>query len=193
MNPFNILFEHLQSTIDLNVEQLALIGNKFKEKKVKKKGFLLGAGEVSKHMRFIASGCLRSYYMDENSQEHTLQFGIENWWVNDLYSYLTGSPSNQFLQAIEESTILQIHKDDLEILIGEVPGIERFFRLKIQSAYVTLQERMLDNMSLTAYDRYVDFRNKYRDIEQRVPQYMIASYLGITPEFLSNIRKNAPR
>lgn len=185
-----LLAKHIRSTITVSDEELQLILSKFEEKKVKQKEFLLEAGEYSRHMCFIASGCFRSYYIDEKSQEHTLQFGIENWWINDLRSYLTSSPSTQFLQAVEFSTVLLISKEDLEIIFLEVPATERFFRLKIQSAYVSLQERLLDNMSRPAADRYIEFRAQYRNIEQRAPEYMIASYLGITPELLSSIRKN---
>lgn len=140
-------------------------------------------------MQFIAEGCLRAYYMDEEAKEHIVQFGIEGWWVNDLYSYLAKTPAKQFLQALEKSTVLQINRDTLNILYKEVPAIERFFRLKFEKAYVAFQERTLDVMSKTAEERYLEFRTKYRDIEQRVPQYMVASYLGITPEFLSSLRK----
>lgn len=151
---------------------------------------LLFPGEVSSHMRFIANGCLRAYYMDEMAKEHVVQFGIEGWWVNDLYSYLTQTPAKQFVQALEPTTILQIHRDSLNKLYDQVPAIERFYRLKFEKAYISLQDRTINSMSKTAEERYLEFRTKYRGIEQRVPQYMIASYLGITPEFLSALRKN---
>lgn len=161
----------------------------FKEQRLKKKEILLFAGDVSSHMQFIAEGCLRAYYMDETAKEHVVQFGIEGWWVNDLYSYLTQTPAKQFVQALEPTVVLQIHRDALHELYDKVPAMERFYRLKFEKAYVSLQDRTLNTMSKSAEERYVEFRSKYRNIEQRVPQYMVASYLGITPEFLSALRK----
>lgn len=184
------LIKHLRQTITLTNEEAVIVRNSFKEQHLEKKEVLLFAGEISSHMQFIAEGCLRAYYMDEEAKEHIVQFGIEEWWVNDLYSYLTKTPSKQFVQALEKSTILQIQQDTLNKLYDEVPAIERFFRLKFEKAYVAFQYRTIDAMAKSAEERYLEFRTKYRDIEQRVPQYMIASYLGITPEFLSALRKN---
>lgn len=184
------LIENIIESVKIEEQDLDKIYNKFHLVRLKKKEILLYKGAISDHMRFISQGCLKSYYLDDEAQEHIIQFGIENWWVNDLYSYITQTPARLFVQAIEHSYILQIHRDALEKLFIEVPPIERFFRLKIQKAYVALQERTMVNLSQNAETRYLDFRKKYREIEQRVPQYMIASYLGITPEFLSSIRKN---
>ncbi|WP_420321423.1 Crp/Fnr family transcriptional regulator [Flagellimonas sp.] len=184
------LIAHLRKSIPLTDHETKLISDSFDVVRLKKKEILLFAGEYSTHMRFISDGCLRSYYMDQDAKEHIIQFGIEDWWINDLYSYLTNTPSKQFVQAIEPSTVLQVHKDRLNELYDSVPVLERFFRFKFQKAYVALQERTINTMSKTAEERYIEFRSKYRDIEQRVPQYMVASYLGITPEFLSALRKN---
>ncbi|WP_196894874.1 Crp/Fnr family transcriptional regulator [Aureivirga marina] len=188
-NPKDVLILHFQETISLKENEISLVKNHFKIKELKKKEILIFPGDVSNHMQFIYKGCLRNYYMDQEAKEHILQFGIENWWVNDLYSYLTKTPSKQFVQAIEKSIILQIHRDSLNELFDQIPAIERFFRLKFEKAYVSLQDRTINTLSKTAEERYLEFRSQYRDIEQRVPQYMIASYLGITPEFLSAMRK----
>ena len=189
MEEYKLLIDNIRELVVLNEEDIPSIIKAFKPRHLKKKETLLFKGQVSIHMRFISKGCLRTYYIDEKGMEHILQFGIEQWWVNDLYSYLTQKPSKNFIQAVEESVVLQIHKESLEKLFKDVPSIERFFRLRIQSGYVALQERTIDSMSQTAEQRYQEFLSKYRHIEQRVPQYMVASYLGITPEFLSNIRK----
>ncbi|OWW24702.1 cyclic nucleotide-binding protein [Zobellia sp. OII3] len=183
------LIAHLRGIIQLSPSDEVIVRNSFKETLLEKKEVLLFAGETSSHMQFIAEGCLRAYYMDKEAKEHIVQFGIEGWWVNDLYSYLTNTPAKQFVQALEKSTIVQIHRDTLNGLYNEVPAIERFFRLKFEKAYVAFQYRTIDGMAKTAEERYLEFRTKYRDIEQRVPQYMVASYLGITPEFLSALRK----
>jgi CRP-like cAMP-binding protein len=132
---------------------------------------------------------MRSYYLDENAQEHTLQLGIEEWWINDLYSYLSRKKSRMYVQALEKTLLIQLPRLELEKLYIEVPEMSNFFRKKIQVAYVAVQERVIDSMSDDAYERYENFRKAYRDIEQRVPQYIIASYLGVTPEFLSYLRK----
>ena len=187
------LIEHFREVVALDDRQAESIAARVTIRKPGRKEYLLQPGQVSRHMRYIAKGSMRVYYLDEKSQEHTLQLGIENWWINDLYSYLSGKPSRMFIQACEPCTIIQICKDDLEALYKEVPVLSDFFRLKIQSAYVSLQERTIENMSLDTYLRYSAFVSGYRDMEQRFPQYMIASYLGITPEFLSFLRKKHSR
>tara|TARA_B100000809_G_scaffold254127_1_gene290950 strand:+ start:1014 stop:1595 length:582 start_codon:yes stop_codon:yes gene_type:complete len=190
MTPIEKLIVHFRKSILLTADEEEIVGECFTLVKLKKKEILLFAGDHSSHMRFISDGCLRSYYMDGEAKEHVIQFGIEDWWINDLYSFITNTPSKQFVQAIDESIVLQIHKDKLNELYDNVPAVESFFRLKFEKAYVSLQERTINTMSKTAEERYIDFRSKYRDIEQRVPQYMVASYLGITAEFLSKLRKN---
>lgn len=190
MTPIDKLIVHFRKSITLSADEAKIVGGCFTIVEIKKKEILLFVGDHSSHMRFISEGCLRSYYMDGEAKEHVIQFGIEDWWINDLYSYLSNTPAKQFIQAIENSVILQIHKDKLNELYISVPTLERFFRLKFENAYVSLQERTINTMSKTAEERYIEFRSKYRDIEQRVPQYMVASYLGITPEFLSKLRKN---
>lgn len=181
--------DHLKETIKLSDLDVDFVLKKLEIKKLKRKEYLIQPGDVSRYMRFIVSGCMRSFYLDENSQEHTLQFGIENWWINDLHSYLSRQPSRMYVQSIEKTVLVQIHRDNLESLYLEVPEIARFFRLKIQSAYVALQERTIENLSTNSYERYSNFRTQFRDIEQRLPQYVIASYLGMRPEFLSALKK----
>jgi len=183
------LLDHIKESVPLTEEDIALIVPHLDVITINNKGQLFAAGDVSHHMRYIASGCLRSYYLTENAEEHTLQLGIENWWINDLYSYLTQKPSRMYIQALETSCVVQIPRDALEQLYQEVPAINSFFRIKIQNAYVALQERILDSMSMDTFEKYVRFRNQYRNIEQRVPQYIIASYLGTSPENLSYLRK----
>ena len=190
MTPTEKLIVHFKKSITLTDVEAEIVGECFTIVELKKKEVLLFAGNHSSHMRFISEGCLRSYYMDQEAKEHVIQFGIEDWWINDLYSYLTNTPSKQFVQAIDESIVLQIHKDKLNELYNNVPAIESFFRLKFEKAYVSLQERTINTMSKTAEERYIDFRTQYRNIEQRVPQYMVASYLGITPKFLRKKKKN---
>lgn len=189
MSYIHTLIRHIERIAPLSEAERAAVSAAFHPRELKKKEILLFRGDISRHMRFIAKGCLRAYYLDDSGQEHILQFGIEGWWVNDLYSYLTQTPAEYFVQAVEPSIVLQVHRDQLEELFEKVPPMERFFRIKMQNAYVALQERTVKGMSQAAEQRYNEFREQYREIEQRVPQYMVASYLGITPEHLSAIRK----
>lgn len=183
------LFNHINELLSISENEFEEFATTFELKIFKKKQFILEPDQVSKHMRFIVSGCVRVYLLDDDGNEKTLQIGIENWWINDLYSYITQSPSKMYIQTLEDTKILQISKSNLDKLYLHSNAISNFFRIKIQNAYVSLQERTKENMLTDAYARYLKFRTEYRDIEQRVPQYIIASYLDITPEFLSFLRK----
>lgn len=182
------LIRHFREIVPLTDDGAAAIIPRLEMKKVERRDHLLQPGQVSRHVRFIVAGSMRAYYIDEKAQQHTLQLGIENWWINDLYSYLREKPSRMFLEANETTILLQISKTNLEQLYREVPAISDFFRIKIQRAYVALQERTIDHMSVDAYARYQAFIKDYPELEQRFPQYVIASFLGITPEFLSYLR-----
>jgi CRP/FNR family transcriptional regulator, anaerobic regulatory protein len=185
---FQPLVTNISSKVDLTNDQLNILVSAFKIKQLRKKENLLTPGNVSNHLNFVSSGCLRVYGL-EGDREIISQFGIEGWCVNDMASFLGKKPATQFIEAIEPSVILQIHRDALEKLYVQVPPMERFFRIKFQDALTVLQQRHVQTISVSARERYEQFRNQYREIEQRVPQYMIASYLGITKEFLSHIRK----
>lgn len=184
-----MLISHIRQTVPLTNPEAELVRAYFQRRDLDRKEIFLFKGDISNHMRFVASGCLRSYYVDDAGQEHILQLAVSGWWINDLYSYLTRTPARHFIQALEPSTVLTIHRERLEELFDQCQAVERFFRLKIQSAYVAQQDRTLDTMSKSAEERYLEFRERYRDLEQRVPQYMVASYLGVSPEHLSTIRK----
>lgn len=183
------LLGHIQDKFQLSDYESNLISGVVTIRELKKKEHLIEPGNFSNNMNFISVGCLRTYYLDEEGQEHTLQLGVENWWINDLYGFITEQPSKMYVQALEKTTVVQIPKKDLENLYNLIPAISNFFREKMQSAYVALQERTIENMSADSFNRYITFRKQYRDLEQRVPQYIVASYLGITPEFLSHLRK----
>jgi len=183
------LIHHINQIAPLTDEEALKVSDSFKEKTLAKKEFLLKKGDPSHYMRFITSGCLKVFSIDKDGNERILQFGIEGWWVNDLYGYLTEQPSAYFIQAITDSTVLQIHRDTLNSLFDVMPALDRFWRIKIQNAYIALQERTMNMMRESAEERYSRFINQYRTMEQSIPQYMIASYLGVTPEHLSAIRK----
>ena len=136
----------------------------------------------------MLSGCLRTFYVDNEGQEHIVRFAVENWWTADLGSFITQTPADYNVQCLEKTEVIQFSYNDIEELYIKIPKLERFFRIIIQNAYVASDKRIIQSFSMTAKERYLKFREQYPQIEQRVPQYMIASYLGITKEFLSKIR-----
>ncbi len=150
---------------------------------------MLRAGEVCRFEGFVAKGCLRLFTLDANGYEHVLYFAPENWWVTDIDNFTNQTASWLFIQALEDSVVLQITKADKEQLYAQLPPTEKLFRIMGQKTLVALQRRMLSTLSQTADERYLTFIAKYPDLEQRLTQQQIAAYLGITHEFLSKIRR----
>ncbi|MBY0427497.1 MAG: Crp/Fnr family transcriptional regulator [Cytophagales bacterium] len=185
----NQLLDHISKHIQLDKTEADFFISLLQFKKLKRKEFLLKAGEVCKTETYIVKGCMRVYTIDENGFEHIVLFGIEDWWVGDLYSFLTAAPATYFIDALEDSEVLQISKPDLDVLYERVPKFERFFRLIIQNAFVAQQHRINQNLSFTAEQRYLEFIAKYPLFEQRIPQKQVAAYLGMTPVFLSMLRR----
>jgi CRP-like cAMP-binding protein len=183
------LLRHIQQFVKLDGEEERLVVASFKVKRLKKKQFLQIIGEQSKYETFVNKGCLKTYYINDKGEEHIVQFSMENWWVGDLYSFLTDTDSIYNIEALEDCELLQIDKNTLNSLYINVPKLERYFRLLVQNAYIASTRRVLFSLSKTADERYADFLTRYPGIDQRIPQYLIASYLGITPEFLSKIRR----
>ncbi len=146
-------------------------------------------GEICKTENFIVKGCLRTYSVDQDGAEHIVMFGIEDWWVGDLYSFLMATPAQYYIDALEDTHVLQINKQNLDLLYERVPKFERFFRLIIQNAFIAQQNRINQNLSFTAEQRYLEFVKKYPHFEQRIPQKQVAAYLGMTPVFLSMLRR----
>lgn len=157
--------------------------------KLKKRDFLLKAGDVCEYNTFIVKGCLRTFFTDDKGHEHIFQIGFEDWWASDLSSFVTGDPANYSIEALEDCELLQMHRDDYDKLLLSFPIYERFFRILMQRAYVAAQQRMIDSMSYNAERRYLELVKKYPNMEMRVAQHHIASYLGITPEALSRIKR----
>jgi CRP-like cAMP-binding protein len=181
-------FDYIRQHVELTAEEESLLLSRVKVKKYLKGQFVVQNGDVCKYESFVLAGCLKTFYIDNEGQEHIVMFAIENWWTADLGSFITQTPADLNVQCLENSELVQIHHNDLQQLYLDVPKLERFFRIIIQKAFVASQQRIVRNFSLPARDRYIQFREQYPEIEQRVPQYMIASYLGITKEFLSKIR-----
>lgn len=163
---------------------------KFTERKIKRRGFILQQGEVCKHFTFVVSGCFKMYAVAKGGKEHNLRFAPENDWITDLSSFYPEKPSGLYIEAIEPSTILQIKHDDLLFLFTTYHKFDRNFRIIVEQKFKELQNRVLQNISSTADERYRSFLDQYPVLANRLPNTQIASYIGITPEFLSKLRKD---
>lgn len=187
------VLSHIESLIHLNQSEKEYFISLLKFKRVRKRQYILQAGDVCRYETFIIKGCLRSYFTDEGDVEHVVMFGIENSWIGDGLSLSTGSPSAINIDALENSEVFQIDKDSQEELYKRIPAFERFFRIKFQQAFIAEQQRVICNFTKSAQDRYLAFLEMYPNLEQRIPQRQIASFLGITPQFLSQVRSSAFR
>ncbi|SHN60758.1 cAMP-binding domain of CRP or a regulatory subunit of cAMP-dependent protein kinases [Flavobacterium fryxellicola] len=161
----------------------------FIPKKLRKKQTLLLEGDICIYNAFIEKGILRSFYIDEKGNEHLVQFAIEGWWITDLSSFLTNSHSIYTIEALEDSELLLLTTAAREALMDQIPMFERYQRLLLQNAYIANQARINSALTETAEEKYINLGNAYPGIVKRVPQHMIASYLGLTPETLSRVRK----
>jgi CRP-like cAMP-binding protein len=183
------LIDYFNKILPLDDEEKAFVEEVFKERRVKRRQFILQEGEVCMHNTFVLEGCFKMYFVDDNGKEHNLQFAIENWWIGDISSFHAEEPSKLYIEAIEHSIILQIKKEDQLKLFVDYPKFNRIFRVLAENAMVGLQKRTIQNISSTAEERYLDFLKRYPQFFNRISNVQIASYLGVTPEFLSAIRK----
>jgi CRP-like cAMP-binding protein len=186
---FKPLIEYFSSYIPLSEQEIAGLESAFVERKIKRRQFILQEGDVCKLNTFVVEGCFRMYLVDENGKEHNLQFAVENWWIGDIGSFHSGEPSRLYIEALENSTIFQIKKEDQLKLFVEYPKFNWIFRVFTENALVSCQQRILQNISSTAEERYLDFVKRYPFFFNRISNVQIASFLGVTPEFLSTIRK----
>ena len=185
----NRLIESFSNEIfPLSEEEKYQIKSKFKERQIKRRQYILQQGDVCKHYTFVSEGCFKLYKIDKSGKEHNLQFTIENEWISDLGSLYTETPSEVYIEAIEKSTIFQIERKDLVYLYTNYPNIDRRFRVVIENLFIALQQRMFKNISSTAEERYSYFFETHPNLFNRISNVQIASYLGVTPEFLSTIR-----
>ncbi|WP_114782348.1 Crp/Fnr family transcriptional regulator [Botryobacter ruber] len=186
---YELFFQKFNEKVPLTSEEQEQIKAYLTPKKLRKRQYLLQEGEVCRAIAFVEKGALRAYTVDESSNEHIIQFAIEGWTISDLYSYLTGEPATYNIDALEDAELVLITRTAHEELLRTQPKYETFIRLLITGAYIALQRRLASNISLPAEERYTCFTETYPDIAQRVPQHMIASYMGLTPETLSRVRK----
>jgi CRP-like cAMP-binding protein len=189
----DLLIANISKHISLTAEEIMFFTSLLKPKSLADGEFLLREGTVCKYESFVTKGCLKTYYLDENGFEHIIDFSIEEWWADDLYSLLTQTPSKSNIKAIEDTDILQITKADLELLYQKIPTFERFFRVLFQNAYITQREQINSALSASAEERYLLFIKKKPYAEKRFTQKDIASYLGITPQFLSALKRKLGR
>jgi CRP-like cAMP-binding protein len=176
--------------VELDAAETEQFISRLKFRRLARKALLLKEGQVCRNIFYDHSGTLRAYYVDGGGRESTIMFAAADWWVTDMYCFLNGRKAMLFIEALEESAVFQLSKAQFDELMDRWPKFERWFRILMQNAYTREQLRAIDNLSLSAEERYVRFVEKYPLIASQVTQKQIASYLGITPEFLSAIRKN---
>lgn len=185
---FEAIDNYISTCISLSPKELDYFHSLLKHKKFKRKSLLLQAGTVCDFEAYIVKGCARMYYVDENGFEVDLLFAVEDWWISDLASFSQQKPAQLYIETLEETEVLMIDYRSKEQLYKKIPAFERLFRLMVQRTHETMMNRLIANISKPAEARYKDFIKKYPFIPQRVPQHLIAAYLGISPEFLSKIR-----
>lgn len=187
---FEVLFSHIEEKVALTDSDREAIKHFFVPKKLRKRQYLLQEGDLCKNMAFIAKGLLRTYNIDDRGNEHMSVFGWEGWWLSDFNSFLTGQPAVFNIDAIENSELLLLSSTDYEALTLAVPIMDRYFRILYQNSIVTKERRLMNSITYTAEEQYLRLAQAQPQIIERVPQNLIASYLGLAPETLSRIKKN---
>ncbi len=189
MNEYDSIVGHLGKYVELSEEEKATFTNVLRKAHAQKRQFIVQPGFICTHQTYVVKGALRLYLATKEGLEHTLQFAVEDWWISDFNSYIQQEPASLFVEALEPCEIWQLSYQDAESLCKANPKFEHFFRMVAQKSFAFAQRRVLSNLSKSAEERYDEFYTMYPDIVRRVPQYMLASYLGMTPEFLSKIRR----
>jgi len=187
----NLLFSSIKKEVFLSGQDEEMITSLLKNKKLRRKQFLLQEGDIQQYAVFVTAGCLRSYSIDKAGFEHILQFAPPGWWIGDMRSYVLQQPGTLYIDAVDDSEMLMLLKSDLDHLYALIPKLERFFRIIAENALATYQHRLLDNLGFSALERYNNFCRLYPSLIQCLPQKQVASYIGVTPEFLSRMLKQA--
>lgn len=185
---YSKIVAYINRFISLTDEEAEQVSSAFKEVKVKKRQFIVQPNFVAKHRSYVLKGAFRAYVVDDNGQDHTIAFAIEDWWITDYNAYILQQPATMFVVALEDSVILQIDQQAEQQLKSSNHKFETFFRIRAERTAAFMQQRIIANLTQTAEERFEHFEKKYPHIMQRVPQYALASYLGMTTEFLSRIR-----
>lgn len=193
--PLHLHFMHeqldksLTTKVALTAAEWEAVKSFFIPKKLRKRQYLLNAGDVCQYFCFVEKGLLRSFSVDKNANEHVVQFALEGWWISDMGSFLSGDNAVYNIEALEDAELLLLTRQAMDDMLNAIPKMERYFRLLMQNNIVVLQRRILGTLSLSAEEKYKRMMQLYPDILQRSPQQYIASFLGITPETLSRVRK----
>lgn len=182
------ILQNIAKHVSLTTEEEALLLSKTEIQHFKAKTILLSSGEISNCTYFVNSGILRSFNINDNIIEHVLHFACEGWWIGDMYSYISEKPGNLFIEVLEDAEVVIITKENHQILYKEIPKLERFFRILAENSLVAHQERLMDNLSLSAEERFEKMCKKYPSLIQKVAQKHLASYIGVTPEFFSKMK-----
>ena len=190
MNQYEKILQNIDRYVSLTSEEKYKLTSIIRTTKIKKRQFIDQPGYVCQYRNYVEKGAFRSYFIDNEGKEHTVQIAIEDWFVSDFYSYITQTPATLYVEALEDSTIFQMTYKDIEGLCKEIHGLSEYFRISTERAFAFSRKRALSNLSMTAEERYLEILQRYPNIVLRVPQKVIASYLGMTPEFMSKIRKN---
>ena len=189
----DLILKNVAKHITLSDDEKAFFLSLLEHKILKRKTLYLETGGVCKYSAFVLDGAVKNFTVDEDGKEHILSFATKDWWISDLYSLISQKPAILNIEAILDSEVLLLSRDNQELLYEKVPKFQRFFRILVENSLVANQQRLIDNMSVSAEERYLRFISKYPTVPANVPQHSIASYLGITPEFLSKIRARLAR
>ena len=184
----DLIIQNISKHISLTSDEELLFLSKIETKNYKAKTIILNAGEICKHSYFVNSGLLRSFNVNDNIVEHVLSFACEGWWIGDMYSYLSEKTGNLFIEVLEDAEVVVISKENHQVLYAAIPKLERFFRILAENSLVAHQERLMDNLSLSAEQRFEKMCQKYPSLIQKVAQKHLASYIGVTPEFFSKMK-----
>tara|TARA_R110000868_G_scaffold94345_4_gene260368 strand:+ start:5510 stop:6085 length:576 start_codon:yes stop_codon:yes gene_type:complete len=184
----HLILQNIAKHILLTPDEQQLFLSKIEVHQFKSKSILLHSGEICKYSYFVNSGLLRSFNINDNIVEHVLNFACEDHWIGDMYSLISQKPGNLFIEVLEDAEIVFLSKENQELLYNEIPKLERFFRILTENSLVANQERLMDNLSLSAEERFEKFCKRYPTLIQKVPQKQIASYIGVTPEFFSKMK-----
>lgn len=188
MTNYDSLLENIRRYVPFSEKEAEQLTSIIRTTNVKKRQFIIQPGFICQYRTYIVKGAFRVYHLDEQGKEHTVSIGIEDWFVTDFYSYITQTPATNYAEALEDAVIFQMKYEDIEPLCKEIHALSEYFRLTTEKAFAYSRKRVVSNISKTAEERYMDYISKYPQIANRVPQYVLASYLGISAEFLSKIR-----
>lgn len=185
---YSVLLNYVARHIHLTEEEQRFFTSLLRITQVKKKQLIVQPEFICKYRSYVLKGAMRAYFIDKKAQDHTIAFAVEEWWISDYNSFIFQEPARLYVEALEETILIQLDYNAERLLMETIPTFERFFRIITERAFAHLQQRTLSTLSMTAEERYEEFLKKYPAIATRVPQYTLASYLGMTTEYLSKLR-----